>query len=101
MRTGSIRSTPQSWGRLRRAGGVALAVVLLAALSSNGAHASTKSDLEHAKARLSELEKQISAEAGQLEARHQLIESLQGSLDGLAGRVDPAATRYDRTQHRA
>jgi peptidoglycan hydrolase CwlO-like protein len=99
MRTGSIRSTPQPWGRLRRAGGVALAVVLLAALSSNGAHASTKSDLEHAKARLSELEKQISAERGKLETQHQLIQSLQGSMNELAGRIDAAQTRYDQTQN--
>ena len=51
MRTGSIRSTPQSWGRARRAGGVALAVILLATLAST-AQAGTKSDLAHAKARL-------------------------------------------------
>ncbi|MDP9341760.1 MAG: peptidoglycan DD-metalloendopeptidase family protein [Actinomycetota bacterium] len=99
MRTGSIRSTPHSWGRLRRAGGVALAVVLLAALTSNGAQASTKSDLEHAKARLGELEKQITAERAQLEDQHQLLQSLQGSLNELAGRIDAAQTRYDQTQN--
>src|SRR6266516_3434074 len=98
MRTGSIRSTPQSWGRVRRAGGVALAVILLATLSST-AQAGTKSDLAHAKARLSELEKQIAAERGQLQKQHELIQALQGSLNELAGRIDAAQTTYDQTQN--
>jgi peptidoglycan hydrolase CwlO-like protein len=99
MRTGPIRSTPHSWGRLRRAGGVVLAVVLLAGLTSNGARASTKSDLDHAKSRLADLEKQITAERAQLEEQHKLIQSLQSSLNELAGRIDAAQTRYDQTQN--
>ncbi len=98
MRTGQRRSTPQSWGRVRRAGGVALAVILLATLAST-AQAGTKADLAHAKARLADLEKQITAERAQLEKQHALIQSLQGSLNELAGRIDAAQTKYDQTQN--
>src|SRR5256885_6755030 len=85
--------------RLRRAGGVVLVLVLLGALTSPGAQASTKSDLEHAKARLAELEKQISAEQAQLAKDQALLDALQGSLNDMATRIDQAQTRYDRVQN--
>ena len=99
MRTGSRRSTPQPRGRVRRAGGVALAVILLAVISVGGAQAGTKSDLAHARARLADLEKQIASERAQLVKQHELIQSLQGSLNELAGRIDAAQTTYDQTQN--
>ena len=78
--------------------GVVIALVLLATFGSTGALAGTKSDLEHAKARLVELEKQISAERAQLATQHELLQSLQGSLNEQADRIDKAQTQYDRTQ---
>src|SRR6266545_7480187 len=99
MKRGRGRIATHAGLRLRRAGGVVLALVLLASLTSTGARASTKSDLEHAKARLAQLEKQIAAERDQLAKDRALLQSIQGSLNEMATQIDQAQTRYDRIQN--
>ncbi len=99
MKRGRGRIATHAGLRLRRAGGVVLALVVLASLTSTGARASTKSDLEHAKARLAQLEKQIAAERDQLAKDRALLQSIQGSLNEMATQIDQAQTRYDRIQN--
>ena len=83
---------------LRRIAGVAAAFALFAGAFSPGAHASTKTELNHAKARLAVLEKQIAAERDQLATQHALLESLQGSLNDLADQIDHVQTRYNQIE---
>ena len=73
-------------------------LLLFSTMLSTGAAASTKSDLQHAKARLATLEKQIAAERERLAAQQELVHELQGSLNALATRLDSALTHYDQTQ---
>jgi peptidoglycan hydrolase CwlO-like protein len=94
----------RSAGRARRLAGVLLAVAMLAALGP-GAGADTKSDLEHAKARLAELETQIDAQRSRLAvlqqqaaAQRARLEAIQTELNRMAARIDRAQGRYEQTR---
>jgi len=94
----------RSGGRARRVAGVLLSVAMLAALGP-GAGADTKSDLEHAKARLAELEKQIDAQRSRLAvlqqqtaAQRARLDSIQAELNRMAARIDRAQGRYEQTR---
>ena len=76
---------------LRRACGAFLAFLLVGGLISGGALASTSSELEAAKARLHQLEQEISAE-------NERLDQLQAESDVLAGQIGEATGAYQQTQ---
>jgi len=88
---------PRSKALFRRAAGALLACAIFA-LFVPGAQASTKSEISQAKARLSELEKQIAAERIQLAKDHAVVAAVQGKLNAIAADISGAQSEYDQIE---